>query len=58
MVERAAARAIFSPTTTPMLPPMKPYSMETSSSASPSIAPVAVITASRSPVAAIPSCRR
>jgi hypothetical protein len=43
---RSIARVIFSPTTTPMLPPMNPYSMAATTHSIPSIRPVAVMTAS------------
>ena len=41
-------RVIFSPTTIPMLPPMKPYSIAETTVPMPLIVPVAVITASQS----------
>ena len=44
--------AIFSPTTTPMLPPMKSYSIDATTVLMPSIAPDATMMASLSPVAA------
>ncbi len=44
------ARVIFSPTTTPMLPPMKPYSMAAITQVMPFTQPVAVMTASCRPV--------
>jgi len=47
---RSAARVIFSPTTEPLLPPMKPYSMTANTTAMPPTVPSAVITASLSPV--------
>ncbi len=43
---RSMARVIFSPTTTPMLPPMKPYSIAATSASMPSMRPVAHTTAS------------
>ena len=52
-IARSMARVIFSPTTTPMLPPMKPYSIAATTASMPSIRPVAVITASFRPVAAM-----
>jgi hypothetical protein len=50
---RSMPRAIFSPTTTPMLPPMKPYSIDATTAGMPSMAPVATITASFIPVLSI-----
>ena len=47
------ARVIFSPTTTPMLPPMNAYSIAATTVSMPPIRPVAVMTASISPVAAM-----
>ena len=47
------ARVIFSPTTTPMLPPMNEYSIAAMTSGRPSSRPVATITASFRPVPAI-----
>ena len=47
------ARVIVSPTTTPMLPPMKPYSIAATTARRPSMSPVAETMASRRPV-----CRR
>ena len=47
---RSMARVIFSPTTTPMLPPMNPYSMAATMQSIPPTRPLAVITASRRPV--------
>ena len=38
---RSMARVIFSPTTTPMLPPMKPYSMAATTVVGPRCCPVA-----------------
>ena len=55
---RSIPRVIFSPTTTPMLPPMKPYSIAATIVSMPSSAPVATITASLRPVAATPASRR
>ncbi len=52
-IARSIARVIFSPTTTPMLPPMKPYSIAATTVSMPLIRPVAVITASFRPVAAM-----
>ena len=49
----STARVIFSPTTTPMLPPMKAYSMAATTTSRPSRRPVATITASLRPVALI-----
>jgi hypothetical protein len=46
---RSMARVIFSPTTTPMLPPMKLYSMAATSVVMPSIVPVPHSTASLKP---------
>ncbi len=48
---RSAARVIFSPTTEPMEPPMKRYSMAASTTGIPSTVPCTTITASRSPTA-------
>ena len=48
---RSAARVIFSPTTEPIEPPMKRYSMAASTTGISSIAPATTITASRSPTA-------
>ncbi len=50
---RSMARVTFSPTTTPMLPPMNVYSMAATSVSIPSRSPVAEITASFPPVAAM-----
>ena len=50
---RSIARVIFSPTTTPMLPPMNEYSIAATTVSMPLIRPVAVITASLRPVAAM-----
>ena len=47
------ARVIFSPTTTPMLPPMNEYSIAATTVSMPPIWPVAVMTASFRPVAAM-----
>ena len=47
---RSAARVIFSPTTEPIDPPMKPYSMAAATTGIRSISPVTQITASLSPV--------
>ena len=55
---RSAARVMISPTTTPMLPPMKPYSMATTAASIPSIRPTAESAASRRPVAARPASSR
>ena len=49
---RSIARVIFSPTTTPMLPPMNAYSMAATIVAIPSSTPEPTMTASFSPVAA------
>ena len=49
-VARSMPRVIFSPTTTPMLPPMNPYSMAATMQSMPPTRPLAVITASRRPV--------
>jgi len=57
-IARSMALAIFSPTTTPMLPPMKPYSMAAMTAGRPSSWPVAVTTASFTPVAAAAARRR
>ncbi len=45
------ARTSFSPITTPMLPPMKPYSIAAAMAGSPSMAPAPTTIASLSPVA-------
>ena len=55
---RSIARVTFSPTTTPMLPPMKEYSIAATDVSIPSIRPVAQITASFMPVAAMVASRR
>ncbi len=47
---RSAARVIFSPTTTPMLPPMKLYSIDAMTVGTPSSVPEPTMTASFSPV--------
>ena len=47
------ARVIFSPTTTPMLPPMNVYSIAATTTSRPSSCPVATITASLRPVASM-----
>ena len=52
-IARSIARVIFSPTTTPMLPPMKEYSIAATDVSMPPIRPVAVMTASFMPVAAM-----
>ncbi len=57
-IARSIARVIFSPTTTPMLPPMKPYSIDATIARSPSIVPVAVMIASLSPVDSTPAFSR
>ena len=51
-------RVIFSPTTTPMLPPMKPYSMAATTTGMPSSVPLPTMIASRRPVAAWLARRR
>ena len=51
-------RVIFSPTTTPMLPPMNEYSIAATTVSMPLILPVAVMTASFMPVAAMVVSRR
>ena len=55
---RSMARVIFSPTTTPMLPPMKLYSIAATDVSMPSMRPVAQTTASSMPVALAPAFRR
>jgi hypothetical protein len=55
---RSIARVIFSPTTTPMLPPMKPYSMAATITGMPSSVPLPTMIASRMPVAAWPARSR
>jgi hypothetical protein len=55
---RSMARVIFSPTTTPMLPPMKLYSIAATEVSMPSMRPVAVTTASSMPVALAPAFSR
>ena len=47
---RSIARVIFSPTTTPMLPPMKPYSIAATVTGMPSSVPLPTMIASRMPV--------
>ena len=48
-IERSMARVIFSPTTDPIEPPIKLYSMAESMTGKPSIVPSTLITASRTP---------
>ena len=55
---RSTARVIFSPTTTPIDPPMKWYSIEATIVSIPSMRPVATTTASVRPVACEPAARR
>ena len=57
-IARSMARVIFSPTTTPMLPPMKVYSIAATEVSMPSIRPVAQMTASFIPVAAMVASSR
>ncbi len=57
-IARSMARVIFSPTTTPMLPPMKPYSIAPTIVSMPSIRPDAAMIASLSPVASMLASRR
>ena len=57
-IARSIDRAIFSPTTTPMLPPMKPYSIAATIVRTPSMVPDAVMTASFWPVASMPAFSR
>ena len=57
-IARSMPRVIFSPTTTPMLPPMKLYSIAASTIWMPSMAPDATMTASFRPVASIPAFSR
>ena len=57
-IARSMARVIFSPTTTPMLPPMNPYSIEATIAGWPSIAPDATIIASLRPVDSMLAFRR
>ena len=57
-IARSIARVIFSPTTTPMLPPMKLYSMAATLVSMPSIRPDAATTASFWPVASMLDSRR
>ena len=52
------ARVIFSPTTTPMLPPMNEYSIAATTTSLPPICPLAVTTASSMPVEAMVVSRR
>ncbi len=47
---RSTARAIVSPTTAPMLPPMNPYSITDSTTSCSPILPTALMMASFSPV--------
>jgi hypothetical protein len=56
--ERSIARATFSPTTTPMLPPMNPKSITATPMANPLILPDPVSTASSSPLRRLASVRR
>ncbi len=56
--ERSMARVIFSPTTAPMLPPMKRTSMEQISTWRPPSLPRAATRASRSPVSRRAASRR
>ena len=51
-------RTSFSPMTTPMLPPMKPYSIAAAITGSPSIVPAPTMSASLSPVALRLEARR
>ena len=55
---RSSARVIFSPTTTPMLPPMNPYSIDATMVWMPSIVPEATTTASFWPVLSAPAFNR
>ena len=55
---RSIARVIFSPTTTPMLPPMKLYSIAATTVSIPSRRPEATITASLRPVDSIVAFKR
>ena len=55
---RSMPLVIFSPTTTPMLPPMKPYSIAATIASYPSMHPRATTTASFMPVAAMLAFRR
>ena len=55
---RSMPRAIFSPTTTPMLPPMNPYSIDATTVSMPSMAPDATMTASFMPVLSMPALSR
>ena len=50
---RSMARVIFSPTTTPMLPPMNSYSIAATTASMPSMLPEPTMIASFSPVAAM-----
>ena len=52
-IARSIARVIFSPTTTPMLPPMNAYSIAATTRLDAVDPPVAVMTASFRPVAAM-----
>ena len=55
---RSMPRAIFSPTTTPMLPPMNPYSIDATTVSMRSRAPDATMTASFMPVLSMPALSR
>ena len=57
-IARSIARVIFSPTTTPMLPPMNEYSIAAMEVSMPLTVPVAAMTASLRPVAAMLVSRR
>ncbi len=57
-IARSMDRVIFSPTTTPMLPPMKGYSIAAITVSMPSSLPVAVTTASFIPVEAMVASSR
>ena len=55
---RSTARVTFSPTTTPIEPPMKPYSMTAITVVMPPMVPTAEMSASRESVLPVPSLSR
>ena len=57
-IARSMARVTFSPTTTPIEPPMKPYSIAATIVRRPPISPTAETSASQESVLALPSLSR